>query len=61
MLIANWSDAVLAKGEVWSKRIEVRRATKSEELSINFISQDFGKVPHSDGWETKRPFYCHMF
>ena len=28
---------------MWSKRIEVRRATKSEELSINFISQDFGK------------------
>ena len=37
------SDALLMKSN-WSKRLEVRRAKKGEELSINFISQEWGKL-----------------
>lgn len=28
----------------WTKKVEVRRAAKSEELSINLISSEYGKL-----------------
>ena len=32
------------KNEQWFRRVEVKRATKGEDLSVNLISQDYGRV-----------------
>ncbi|XP_074923887.1 putative ATP-dependent DNA helicase HFM1 [Chelonoidis abingdonii] len=36
-------DSVLLKNGNWTKKIEVKRALKSEELSINLISSEYGR------------------
>ena len=41
-------DAVFSNDGVWSKTIDVRRASASPELSINLVSQDYGK--HAVSW-----------
>lgn len=35
---------MLLKTGNWMKKIEVRRALKSEDISINLISSDYGKL-----------------
>jgi hypothetical protein len=37
-------DSVLLKTGNWVKKIDVKRALLSEDLSINLISSDFGKL-----------------
>ena len=32
------------KNEQWFRRVEIKRATKGEDLSVNLISQDYGRV-----------------
>lgn len=36
-------DSVLLKAGNWAKKIDVKRALKSEDLSINLISSEYGK------------------
>lgn len=36
-------DSVLLKSGNWAKKIDVKRALKSEDLSINLISSEYGK------------------
>ena len=38
------SDAFLMKNEQWFRRVEVNRAKEGEDLSVNLISQDYGRV-----------------
>jgi len=38
------SDAMLLRTGPWSKRLDIRRAAKGEELSVNFMSQDWGII-----------------
>lgn len=37
-------DSVLLKSGNWAKKIDVKRALTSEDLSINLISSDYGKL-----------------
>lgn len=37
-------DSVLLKSGHWAKKIDVKRAFISEDLSINLISSDYGKL-----------------
>lgn len=39
-----YRDSVLLKTGNWTKKIEVKRALKSEEISINLISSDYGRL-----------------
>lgn len=36
-------DSVLLKAGNWTKKIDVKRAFKSEDLCINLISSEYGK------------------
>lgn len=40
---ASYSDAQLMRNETWVRKVEVKRALKGEELSVNLISQDWGE------------------
>ncbi|XP_038054687.1 probable ATP-dependent DNA helicase HFM1 [Patiria miniata] len=48
------TDMQLLRGGPWCKRIEVRRANKAEELSVNLVSQDYVGL---DVQNTYTPFY----
>ncbi|KAK2182930.1 hypothetical protein NP493_332g03054 [Ridgeia piscesae] len=48
------SDAMLLRTGPWSKRLDIRRAAKGEELSVNFMSQDWVGL---DVQSTYTPFY----
>ncbi|XP_022085821.1 probable ATP-dependent DNA helicase HFM1 [Acanthaster planci] len=48
------TDIQLLRGGPWCKRIDVKRANKAEELSINLISQDYVGL---DVQNTYTPFY----
>ncbi|ELT92384.1 hypothetical protein CAPTEDRAFT_102528 [Capitella teleta] len=48
------SDAQLVKSGSWSKKIEVRRAVKGEQLNVELISQDWAGL---DVHSTYTPFY----
>ncbi|XP_013384284.1 probable ATP-dependent DNA helicase HFM1 [Lingula anatina] len=48
------TDAILIKTGTWSKKIEVKRASRGEELSINFVSQEWVGL---DVQSTYTPFY----
>lgn len=40
----HYRDSVLLKTGNWMKKIEVKRALKSEDISINLISSDYGRL-----------------
>ena len=37
-------DLVLVKCGSWSKKVEVAKASKGEEISVNLISSEYGKA-----------------
>lgn len=43
-LLMHCRDSVLLKTGNWMKKIEVKRALKSDDISINLISSDYGKL-----------------
>lgn len=43
-LLIHYRDSVLLKTGNWTKKIEVKRALKSEDISINLISSDYGRL-----------------
>lgn len=43
----HYRDSVLLKTGNWMKKIEVKRALKSEDISINLISSDYGRLGYS--------------
>lgn len=46
-LLMHYRDSVLLKTGNWMKKIEVKRALKSEDISINLISSDYGRLGYS--------------
>lgn len=46
-------DSVLLKNGNWAKKIDVKRALISEDLSINLISSDYGKLIDNEDINTK--------
>ncbi|KAI8504903.1 ATP-dependent DNA helicase MER3 [Branchiostoma belcheri] len=48
------SDSTLMNSGTWTKKVEVKRANKGDDLSINFISQDYVGL---DVQSTYTPFY----
>lgn len=46
-------DSVLLKNGNWAKKIDVKRALMSEDLSINLISSDYGKLIDNEDINTK--------